>query len=88
MFTYTIIFRNHALKQMKKIPRRINLQFKYKIEKIRDYENHHIQITKLTGQKDIYRIRQGDYRLIFKVDNSNNTIIVLNVSHRKDAYNN
>jgi mRNA interferase RelE/StbE len=35
---------------------------------------------------DIYRIRQGDFRIFFEVDLTNKAITVFKISHRKDAY--
>ena len=33
-----------------------------------------------------YRIRIGDYRILYDVDVNNKTIIILRVGHRKDIY--
>ncbi|MBP7284369.1 MAG: type II toxin-antitoxin system RelE/ParE family toxin [Leptospiraceae bacterium] len=35
---------------------------------------------------EIYRIRQGNYRIFFEVDFQNEIITVFKISHRKDAY--
>lgn len=35
---------------------------------------------------DIYRIRQGDFRIFFEADLLNRIITVFKISHRKDAY--
>jgi mRNA interferase RelE/StbE len=42
-------------------------------------------IRKLTGFKEYYRIRMGDYRLGFEQINSS-TIRLIIISHRKDIY--
>ena len=41
---------------------------------------------RMKGVQDTYRIRIGDYRILYDVDDSENTILVLRVQHRKDAY--
>ena len=40
---------------------------------------------KLTGQ-DRYRIRQGQYRIIYSVHDKELTVWVVKVGHRKDVY--
>jgi len=41
---------------------------------------------KLTGSENFYRLRVGDYRVVYQVDNKNKTVIVYYVRHRKTAY--
>ena len=41
---------------------------------------------KLKGFKNIYRIRSGNYRIIYSIMHEVLTIEVLKISHRKDAY--
>jgi len=41
--------------------------------------------TKLTGRNG-WRIRIGDYRVIYEIDNKNQTIVILNIGHRRDIY--
>ena len=40
----------------------------------------------LKGFTDLYRIAVGNYRIAYKVDVSNKTIIISAVGHRKDVY--
>jgi mRNA interferase RelE/StbE len=34
----------------------------------------------------LYRIRLGDYRIIYQIDNAHKLVTVAWISHRKDAY--
>jgi len=43
-------------------------------------------IVKLQGYTDVYRIRLGKYRLIYKVDFNQHAIYIGEISLRKDAY--
>ena len=40
---------------------------------------------KLTGH-DGWRIRVGRYRVIYDVEDAQNTVVVLNLGHRRDIY--
>nr|WP_287708457.1 MULTISPECIES: type II toxin-antitoxin system RelE/ParE family toxin [unclassified Microcystis] len=41
---------------------------------------------KLKGYDDTYRIRIGDYRIIYKIQDKEMLIIILSSIHRQDAY--
>lgn len=41
---------------------------------------------KLRGENNVYRIRQGHYRIIYEVIGLELTILVLKVGHRKSIY--
>ncbi len=43
-------------------------------------------IVKLTGAEQLYRIRVGDYRVIYTVDSEAREVIVQHVRHRREAY--
>jgi mRNA interferase RelE/StbE len=42
--------------------------------------------TKLEGARDLWRIRVGDYRVIYRADDSAMTVDVRIVRHRRDVY--
>ena len=44
------------------------------------------QVRKLEGTDTLYRVRVGDYRIIYSVDLKQRLVIVQTVRHRKDAY--
>lgn len=41
---------------------------------------------KLKGYKDLWRIRVGDYRVIYSVDDSNSAVDIIRMAHRKEVY--
>jgi len=41
---------------------------------------------KLKGLKNMYRIRVGDYRVIYTIHQQTITIEILKIGHRKDIY--
>lgn len=41
---------------------------------------------KLAGTSDRYRIRVGDYRIIYRVDDGKVTVLVLVIGHRREVY--
>jgi len=41
---------------------------------------------KLRGSERNYRIRVGNYRVIYKVDTRTKTVVIYHVRHRREAY--
>ena len=41
---------------------------------------------KLAGYDDRYRLRQGNYRIVYLVDDTRCELTVVTVGHRKDVY--
>jgi mRNA interferase RelE/StbE len=41
---------------------------------------------KLSGSRERFRIRQGDYRVIYAVDDTQATVTVVRIGHRRDVY--
>ncbi|MEW6687153.1 MAG: type II toxin-antitoxin system RelE/ParE family toxin [Candidatus Edwardsbacteria bacterium] len=45
-----------------------------------------IQSRKMRGSESSYRLRVGNYRVIYQVDTENKVVTIYHVRHRKDAY--
>lgn len=43
-------------------------------------------VTKMTGGNDRWRIRIGDYRIIYTIDDNAQHITVLRIAHRREVY--
>lgn len=43
-------------------------------------------VKKLQAQPDHYRVRVGDYRIIYRVDGRRVVIVIVRVGHRRDVY--
>jgi mRNA interferase RelE/StbE len=41
---------------------------------------------KLAGQSDRYRVRQGDYRVVYSVDDAERVVLIVKVGHRREVY--
>ena len=45
-----------------------------------------LKIRKLKGHRDLFRIRVGDYRIIYKIEEP--SILIVRIRHRKNVYEN
>ncbi len=41
---------------------------------------------KLHGYRDLWRIRVGDYRVIYRIDDTARVIDIVPIAHRRDVY--
>lgn len=41
---------------------------------------------KLAGGPDLFRVRVGDYRIIYQVKDETLTVLVVSIGHRRDIY--
>jgi mRNA interferase RelE/StbE len=81
--SYEIIFSDLALKQLKKLDRRIQERIIAVLERIRIRPESYV--SKLVGDPG-YKIRIGDYRIIMDIKTNELIIEVIKVGHRKNIY--
>ncbi len=84
MAGYEIFFKASVWKDFKRIPRS---DLKKNLSKIETLVQDPRQFgsEKLTGQ-ELYHIRQGNYRIVYSIQDNELTIWVVKVGHRKDVY--
>jgi len=84
MAGYEILFKDSVYKDFKKIPKKDLQKILLKIEKLR-LDPRRSGGEKLTGQ-DLYRVRQGNYRILYSIQDNQLTIWGIKVGHRKNIY--
>jgi mRNA interferase RelE/StbE len=82
---YTIQFKPLALRQLEKLPREAQKRLAAKIETLRD-DPFPSGCRKMEGVADAWRVRVGDYRVVYQVHHGILVVLVLTVGHRKDVY--
>ncbi len=80
---YEIIFSQKAKKQLFKLEKNIQERIISALERIRIRPEAYV--TKLVGDPG-YKLRVGDYRIIYEVYDDTIIIEVIKVGHRKDVY--
>jgi mRNA interferase RelE/StbE len=41
---------------------------------------------KLQGEANLYRVRVGDYRVLYRIEDERLIVLVVNIGHRRDIY--
>ena len=87
MADYRITFARSARKELEKLPANITDRILRKIEALA--ENPRLPgVIKLQGSKNFWRLRVGDYRVVYSIDDFSRAIDVSVVRHRRDVYRN
>lgn len=84
MEKYKIEIKESAVKEFNSIPKK---DLKKIVQKIRSLSDNLRPngCVKLSGQER-YRIRQGDYRILYSIENEILVVYVIKIGHRKEVY--
>jgi mRNA interferase RelE/StbE len=85
MIDYSITFARSARKELEKLPERELKRIFSKIESLAK-DPRPEGCRKLTGEEDLWRIRVGNYRVIYAINDPNHNVDIILVRHRSDAY--
>jgi len=81
---YTILVERYAQKQLLKLDKKVIPTIKTTIAGLAE-DPRPQGFIKLKGE-DAYRIRVGNYRIIYEIDDDKIIVTVITVGHRKDVY--
>ncbi len=80
---FEIVWAESASEALRKLEKLVARQILKKVDDLKD--NPYKNIRKIINSP-YFRLRVGDYRVIFDVDNKKSRISILKVGHRKNIY--
>ena len=83
--SYKIVFDRPAEKQFRRLPTDIRQALARRVSALAENPRPS-ESRKLEGTDDCYRLRQGDYRLVYTILEELIVVLVLRVGHRGDVY--
>jgi mRNA interferase RelE/StbE len=83
--SYELFIERRAEKDLKKLEPSL---FAVVVEKIKYLSKnpHPPGSRKLSGSQNDWRIRIGDYRILYEIDNKARTIKIMRIKHRREVY--
>ncbi len=85
MDVYSIYWKSSAVKDLRKLHRQAISRVIEAVEALSS-NPFHSGVRKMQGSEHSYRLRVGDYRVVYTVFESDLVIEVVRVRHRKDVY--
>jgi len=82
---YSIELKRSAAKALKKIPRSDRRKIRERIDSLAENLPDPVT-TKMKGDNPFHKVRVGDYRIVYEIQESLLVILVLKIGHRKDVY--
>ncbi len=83
--TYTVEFKKSAAKALQKLPKNIQRRIADAIDALAFDPRPHGYI-QMESEEIFYRIRVGDYRIIYEIFNEKLIVLVVRIGHRGDVY--
>lgn len=82
---YTVKFTHHAARSFRKLSRDVQTRLSPSIESLKDNPRPPGS-EKLKGSDDAYRIRVGDYRILYEVRDKELIVYIIETGRRREVY--
>jgi mRNA interferase RelE/StbE len=84
---YSLQYKSSVKKELRKLGQSDRIAIVDKIELLKQ-EPRPDGSAKLKGSRDLFRIRHGDYRVIYQIHKNVLLIIIIRIGHRREIYKN
>ncbi len=82
---YAVDFKPSAVDALRRLPRQVQVRIVAKAEALADNPRPS-GCRKLAGAEDLYRVRVGDYRIVYAIRDAVLTVLVVRIGHRREVY--
>lgn len=84
---YAVVFKRSALKELETLPDRIQQKILDSVQLLAiNPRTELLHSKKLKGADTLFRIRVGDYRVIYTIEDNVIRITVIKIGHRREIY--
>lgn len=84
MASYKLLIKPSAAKELEALPPKDRKRIATRIQHLAS-EPRPAGTEKLSGQEK-YRMRQGNYRILYSVDDNQLALVIVRIGHRRDVY--
>jgi len=82
---YSVSLAPAADRQFRKLPFLLQRRLKPHIDSLADSPRPP-KVVKMTGESDLYRIRVGEYRIVYYVWDAQQEVLIVKIAHRREVY--
>ena len=84
MASYSVLIKPSAAKELERLPDKLRRQVAKRIQALADNPRP-VGVEKLTGE-ELYRLRQGDHRIVYSIEDAVLIVRVVRIGNRRDVY--
>ena len=84
MASYKLLIKPSAAKELEAVPKKDRQRIVTKIRNL-SVEQRPPGCERLSGQ-DLYRVRQGNYRVLYTVQDADLVVVIITIGHRREVY--
>lgn len=81
---YRLVFARSARRELERLPRQEIQRLVKRIHQLAS-DPRPVGCQKLSGT-DFYRLRQGDYRVLYGIDDAHRLVDIIKIGHRREVY--
>ncbi len=85
MASYKVVFKPSVEKDLRALPQSVVARVVKQVEVLQQ-DPRPRGTSKLVGAEQLYRVRIGDYRMVYGIDKDGGKVIVYYIRHRREAY--
>lgn len=83
--SHVVRFSSRAAREFRKLPHEVQARLRPHIDVLAENPRP-VGYKKLVDEPNAYRIRVGDYRVIYEIHDTVLLVVVVRVAHRREAY--
>lgn len=84
MANYNVLIKPSAAKELEVLPKKEIQRIVNRIKSLA--ENPRPEGCEKLSSSEKYRVRQGNYRIIYSIDDQKQSILIVKIGHRKEVY--
>jgi mRNA interferase RelE/StbE len=82
---FEVILKPSAKRTLDGLSKQIKERIIGALDRLAENPRHH-GVTKLEAEADLYRVRVGNYRVIYSIEDQQLVVLVLKIGHRREVY--
>jgi mRNA interferase RelE/StbE len=82
---YTVLLSPRADRDRRGLPDQIRLRLRNALLAL-ETDPRPISAAKLSGEHNRWRVRVGDYRILYELNDASQQVLILRIAHRRDVY--
>ena len=85
MADYSVVFARSASKELRSLDAPVALRILKRVEALAGIPRP-AGVVKLEGALDLWRIRVGEWRIVYRISDSKRLVDIVAIRHRREAY--